>query len=215
MFSNRGYAWWKLGAYEKARADYDEAMRLDPKSPDAVSMRGIVRTFEGDFENGIADCNEAIRLAPQSPLARSNRGFAFNKMGQYESALADFEEAIRLDPQQAVAYRNRGVAHSGKRDYAAALADFAEAIRVRPVFASAYEARSVLLSTCLTQSYRNGQQAIEDATKACELHSWKIADDLFALAAAYAEAGDFNAADSWWLKADELKRNGSKYDETS
>ncbi len=70
--------------------------------------------------------------------------------------------------------------------------------------ASAFEARARMLATCLDKRFRSGKQAVEDATKACELHSWKDPDDLTALSAAYAEAGDFDAAFSWLAKADEL-----------
>jgi hypothetical protein len=51
-----------------------------------------------------------------------------------------------------------------------------------------------------------GRRAIEDATKACELHSWKMADGLLALSSAYAESGDFDAAVRWWAKGDELSQ---------
>jgi hypothetical protein len=41
---------------------------------------------------------------------------------------------------------------------------------------------------------RNGQLAIADAKKACELEKWEIAGHIDTLAAAYAEAGDFDSA---------------------
>ncbi len=69
--------------------------------------------------------------------------------------------------------------------------------------AGAFEARARMLATCLDKRFRNGKQAVEDATKACELRGWKDPDDLTALSAAYAEAGDFDAAFSWQSAAEE------------
>jgi tetratricopeptide (TPR) repeat protein len=62
-------------------------------------------------------------------------------------------------------------------------------------------AKAWLLATSTDDSHRDDKQAIEAATKVCELTFWKDDDALDHLAAAYAESGDFAKAVQWQTKA--------------
>ena len=51
-FRNRGDAYTNKGDHDRALADYNEAIRLDPKSALALSDRGVAYANKGDYNRG-------------------------------------------------------------------------------------------------------------------------------------------------------------------
>ncbi len=208
-FYDRGNAYYTTKEYDKAIEDYSEAIRLDPKLADAYVNRGVAYVDKKEYDKAIEDYSEAIRLDPKYAAdAYTNRGTAYAKKKEYDKAIEDYSEAIRLDPKYAAAYTNRGLTYVDKKEYDKAIEDYSEAIRLDPKDARPCGCLAWLLATCPKDSVRDGNKAVEYATKACELSEWKNANKsaflLDILAAAQAETGNFEEAVKWQNKVIEL-----------
>jgi tetratricopeptide (TPR) repeat protein len=95
-------------------------------------------------------------------------------------------------------YDENGKKAEAKGSYAGALADFNDALEIDPEDAdTAYDNIAWLLATCPDADFRDGPKAVDYATKACKMLSWTDSSKVSTLAAACAEAGQFDAAIKW------------------
>ncbi len=61
-YCNRGVAYAKRREYDRAIADYDKAIDLDPKNAKAYYQRGYVYDIRGEHDRAMADYNKAMGL---------------------------------------------------------------------------------------------------------------------------------------------------------
>jgi tetratricopeptide (TPR) repeat protein len=154
---------------------------------------GLAALDKKDFAGAIELFNKAIERNPASAFAHLGRAVAYQSLGEFDTAIDDFDQAIRVNPRLGLVFASRGEAWHAKGDYEKALADFDEAI-VPKTGEAAFNSRAWLRATCPDEKFRDGAKAIEDATESCELTDWMNAEFLDTLAAAYAEAGNFDEA---------------------
>jgi tetratricopeptide (TPR) repeat protein len=129
---------------ERALADYNRAIELDPKYATAYINRADVYKKNGERERALADYGKAIELAPKNAFAYGHRGYFHDEAGNVEQALADYNAAIRLNPSYAAAHAARADIHFGKGDLDRALADHGKVIALEPDDARAYRKRGTI-----------------------------------------------------------------------
>jgi tetratricopeptide (TPR) repeat protein len=157
-------------------------------------------TSKGDYDRAVADFTESIELGNPTRSAKdlaivySNRGTVYAAKEKYKEAFADFNKAISLDPTNVPFYGNRAIAYFQTRNFKAAMVDLNRALQGDPTTPRNYNDLAWFLATCPDASFRNGARAIKNATKACEMTKWKNGDFVDTLAAAYAEARQFEEA---------------------
>mgnify|MGYP002623464048 FL=1 len=191
---NRGVSYALLGEYEKALADFDRTVEINPKFANAWFNRGEIRFEQQEFEAAAGDYSQAITLKPADAGAYSARGHAYYRLKRYQGAVADFSKAVQLEPADAVARTDRGDVYANLGYWREAAEDYREAVKLDPDLGRAYMGAAWIMATCPDQTYRNADLAVQSAEKALNLDGtddWRYFDTL---AAAYANAGQFEAA---------------------
>jgi tetratricopeptide (TPR) repeat protein len=100
----RAAAYDRKQQYDRAIADYDTALRLDPAQADAFNHRGEVWREKGDRRHALADFGAAIRLNPEHSSARGN----YKSLAQ-ELELIGAQMAVRNQPSFNCATAKRAV----------------------------------------------------------------------------------------------------------
>lgn len=116
---------------------------------------------------------------------------------KYAQAIALYTEALQMrpDPKNAgIVHLQRGDANMSAENHAAAVDDFDKARQLGRSETVVYNDAAWLRATSPDPAVRNGKLAVQQANRACQLSSWKDARHIDTLAAAHAEAGDFNRA---------------------
>jgi tetratricopeptide (TPR) repeat protein len=155
-FVERGKGYYASRQYDKAIADYTEAIRIAPRYADAYFNRADAWRAKKDDDKALADYTRATRLNPQTPRTLYWNGYQRRIQKEYDKAIEEYTWSIRLDPRYADAFFGRAYAYIEMRQYDQAIADCTEAVRL--------ETRAVFFSERAYAYRRKGQydKALED-----------------------------------------------------
>ncbi len=93
-----GKASKEIGDYDRAIAELDRAIELDPDSWSYYRDRGIARYLTGAYDEAIADYESAIALQPGDAYLYMFKGLAYQMKGDDELAIPNYDIAIALNP---------------------------------------------------------------------------------------------------------------------
>jgi tetratricopeptide (TPR) repeat protein len=157
--------------------------------------RGYSLLRARQYAAAVDELTQSINLKP-APLTYAFRGEAYANLGKATEAEADMEtamQAVKPNGRMAVNFScARACLALNEKDKALALLKAAAA--APPKYGPTVNQLAWLLATSPIDAFRDGKKAVELATQACTMSNWKRPGVIDTLAAAYAEAGDFDNA---------------------
>jgi tetratricopeptide (TPR) repeat protein len=170
----------------------------------ARRFRGLAYKHLGRRDDALNDFLEVIRIQPKLDLGYYDAGVIYNLTNRYQQAVDAMTRAIELRHDNSGLARRRserGNAYFHLGQFKRAQDDFVAAVRLGPRDPDVLNNAAWFRATCPDPAFRNGKEAVELASRACQLDKWKDADQIDTLAAAHAEAGNFPEAERYQLKA--------------
>jgi len=92
----QGKEFLKSEQRDQAITSFTKALKLNPKSIEALNNRGIAYCGQGDLDKAIADFSQIILIDPKFGKAYNNRAVAFWYKGERDRAEADLKQAEGL-----------------------------------------------------------------------------------------------------------------------
>jgi tetratricopeptide (TPR) repeat protein len=99
------------GQHSRALAEYEWALRIDSKLPQAYLFYGIELDKLNRTEDALNALNKCAELAPLMPNSHYYIGTLLLKKGDPNEAVRQLETAIKIDPRYAQAYFQLGKAY--------------------------------------------------------------------------------------------------------
>lgn len=113
VWNKMGIAWQHLLATDQAKQDYERALRIKPRYPEAMNNLGTIYYEEKDYKGAEKLYRRALKLMPRSATFYNNLGAAYFAQGKFRQGASAYQNAFTLDPAVFTRSSFQGVAALG------------------------------------------------------------------------------------------------------
>lgn len=207
--ANRANIYLELEELDKAQRDINDSLAIQTTAM-GLLLKVEVAARQGRIKDAIVDMEKLVGAAPSNVEWIWQLALYYQMDNRPRKAITLLDAIVKNKPDNFRALRSRGDAKLSIGEHEAAIADFEAALKIMTGDRFEDENSDVsgllnnlawVLATSPNDAVRDGDRAIELATKSCEETDYKAAHILSTLAAAYAEKGDFESARKWAVKA--------------
>jgi tetratricopeptide (TPR) repeat protein len=138
--------------------------------------------------------SHTVKVTSENYPAHNHLGLAFLAENNFDQAMKHFARAVQIKPQNFQAYNNMGVVFALEGKVKEAVSCWNRVLKLKSDWVPAINNLAWTKATQDDPNLRNPEEAVQLATRACELTEYSQADCLDTLAAAYAASGRYSQA---------------------
>ncbi len=162
---NLGSALGQMGDVVGAIEQYEAALGLDPANFTAHFNLGVLEAQQDDLESAVEHFRAAIELKFDDGEAHYRLARALRRLGRAEEAIESFREAYSLDPLNENVHLDWAVHLVELGRFEEALEVLEEAHRIMPQSGGVTHAMARILAGAPDRSLRDGERALDLATR--------------------------------------------------
>ncbi len=203
---NLGAALLEEKRYEEAAVHLSRALAKKPNLAGANANMALLSLLQNQPQKSLEYARAALHQAARNHRLYYNIGLIMEQTGNLEEAMYVYRQAVHCHPYYYPAFSRIGVVQEKQGLYEQAYASYLKSIQANPNYADGCRNLAWLLAVNPAFEDRDPAEAVRYAQKACELTQYSKAEMLDVLAAAYANAREFDKAVQTAQKAVELAR---------
>ncbi len=191
---NLGLALFRQGKYSEALHHLQRAVEKAPDNVQARKNLGAALAETGDLSGAVEQFRAALERAPDDADLRFNLARALARTGDLANAEKEYLQVLEANPDDGEARYQLAIALDSQGKQPDAAEELEKILAESPEDARALTRLAWLKATASEAGIRNGTEAVRLAEKANELTRGQQPTVLDTLAAACAEAGQWNRA---------------------
>jgi tetratricopeptide (TPR) repeat protein len=98
LANKTGIAFHQLMQLDLAKKNYERAIKLDPKYPEAINNLGTVYYTRNNYRRAVSYYKRALKYSGPSASIDANLGAAYFSRKDYKHATLWYDRALKLDP---------------------------------------------------------------------------------------------------------------------
>src|SRR5215472_13039093 len=98
LWNKKGIALLFIQHNKDAQKCFEQALRTDKNSAEALNNLGFVAQMEKRYNKAIKLYQKAMDIRPQSPTFHYNMGAAYFAKHEFEKAVQEYQTAFKIDP---------------------------------------------------------------------------------------------------------------------
>jgi len=182
------------GDSQRAQVQFERAIALAPDYAKAHGNLGMLLVRQGDWDRGEEHLRRALELSPNYTSALVNLANLLTRRENWRGALTYYRQAVHLEPYKPLPRQNLATVLLRMGKAPEAVSALREALRLNPHSGDLRIQLAWILATCEDATVRDGQEALRLAEEAGQQAGYRQCLVLNALAAAYAELGQYDEA---------------------
>jgi Tfp pilus assembly protein PilF len=192
------------GKRDAAMSALRDALKIRPDFSGARCDLAKLLLERNDYFQAEAELEKGLELDPTDAGLHLYLGHALASQRKYDAAEEHFAQSARLAPRDPASHFRWALALAAQHKIPEAIAQYRAALKIQPDFADALNNLAWLLSASPDPRLRDGAQAVDLSSRACELTQTNDAIKIEALANACAETGRFEEAVTWTQKGSQV-----------